>query len=87
MLKNMNCIYPCNVKNVLIIKTKNKMEEIKRKVDVLREQLIFTQNLANELTKQGVSVNFEFASDKKTVNITAEKSFTFSVKASINQDL
>lgn len=60
---------------------------VKEKVEGLRIMLLAIQEGVKEIQKDGVVLNFNIASEQKTVDIKSSSFFEIQVKATINQEL
>jgi hypothetical protein len=60
---------------------------VKEKVEGLRIMLLAIQEGVKDIQKHGVVLNFNIASEQKTVDVKSSSLFEISVKATINQEL
>lgn len=61
--------------------------DLKIKVDILKEKLKGIEESVKELQAEGVILNFNIASEQKTVDVKTASFFEISCKATINQEL
>lgn len=61
--------------------------DIKEQMSMLKMALQTVEEFSAELLSQGVELNFDISSNKKTVNVSASTLFQITVKGTINQEL
>ena len=63
------------------------MSERESKMQELRDTLGDVTKLISWLTTDGVTLNFNIATDQKTVDVKTKKAFEITVKGEVNQEL